>query len=611
MVSRGGARPPHPALAVDRSRSWPFRSTELVGEWTREDARGPRREATPGQLYSVLHGFRGRAPPSRTAHFTDARRSQSIPPMQETAAPFLGPRVASAGQPAVSRTPLPPPRARRRPWSWGTLLATAALLASCSTDPGEDTAPEQTTTPNIVFIVVDTARADHFSCYGYGRPTTPRIDALASDGVLYTQARASGPWTLPAHASMLTGQPSGEHGLHWSGQVPKGPELPPTIGTLRTGSKQRLLANVLSKKGYTAVGISNNPWVSPGTELDFGFARFHYVKDDTDDLRATVETWPAEYRTGTPLDDGRAGLSLAIAKHDFDRFNVQAPYFLFVNLIDPHFPYLPAGMSRGRFGGDAKQMQALYEQAPNLELALLAGAVELDSNALTALYDEELAYTDAVVGGFLDWLRERGDYDDALIVVTSDHGEHLGRGKRYSHQLSVDDALLHVPLIVKYPNGRDAGTSYDTPLVSTTDLYQTLLTAAFGAASPVPGNRWSQNLADMTQFDRSWSLSEYYFSARYLAQLARANPRFEPSDHYRVLRVVVTDQERLVLEGDELLPPPTPGNATVPTTSPLPDSVRVELEDYVKRTSSLEASPGARVEDPETLEHLRRLGYVE
>jgi arylsulfatase A-like enzyme len=466
---------------------------------------------------------------------------------------------------------------RKRAWIAGLLSCLVAGLAGCERPSSEKPSP------NVVLIVVDTARSDRFSCYGHSRPTTPSIDAFARDAVLYARARAPSPWTLPSHGALFTGLPPGAHGLHWSALPAVGDSLPPRLGKLAPSAEERLLARKLKALGYSTIGVSNNPWISIKSKLDLGFDRF---------------VWRPAPKSG---DQGRAERSLEIIRKHFEGKAPAEPFFVFLNLIEPHFPYDPSPGFHGMFGGNVANVPA----GEDVELSMLAGALPIDPEVLSPLYDEELRCVDDVVGRLFDWLRERDDYRESLIVVTSDHGELLGEGGRYSHQLSVAEELIMIPLLVKYPGNDGAGRIEENPLVSLTDVWQTILRAAGGEGQD--DEAWSQDLRAMDRFSREWTITEYFFAVRYLRQLARIHSGFDAAAHEVIQRVVFADGVAHVFEGDELRP--VPDERTPPGAS-LPRGVLGEVSAYVQsRVPAVEADD--TLGDEATVEALRSLGYVD
>lgn len=482
-------------------------------------------------------------------------------------------------------------RRRLRPSQRVGLRAVAALSLFACVVVGAGCAgshEEAHAQPDVVLIVIDTARADRFGCYGYTRDTTPNIDAFARDAVLYRGARSTAPWTVPAHASIFTGLRVGEHGLHWSPQ-----DDGKLVTTLREPARARLLAALLAERGYTTFGVSNNPWVSDRTGFDAGFDTFYSVAHAAAD-RATLQRWLGD----RSLPETTTAVSFDLFRRHLDEHLLDPPFFVFFNLMEPHFPYLPPADHAGRFGGDPEAMQALLDRRLSPELAMLGGVARPDPALLSPLYDEELAAVDAAIGRFFASLQHADRYDDALIIVTSDHGEHLGEAGRYSHQLSVDDALLEVPLLVKYPGNAGAGTVVDAPLVSVTDVHQTVLAAAW-PDNPLAGG-WSQDLRHVERFARDWSLSEYYYSPTYLDQIQRVAPVFDTAPHRVVRRVVVTPDGAV-----ELADAPSQGEL-----ARLPGAVASELNAYLAEIG-VQGTTERRRFTSEDLEALRALGYVE
>ena len=470
-------------------------------------------------------------------------------------------------------------------------LATLAAWLTLACDrPSESVviAPGSAT-PDIILIVIDAARVDRFGAYGYPKSTTPNIDTFAEDAVLYRGVRSSAPWTLPAHASILTGMRSGDHGLHFAPSR----EVRTKVNALRDSARDRLLASLLSKRGYATLGISNNRWVSKATGLDFGFDNFFLIPSKPEARRRAAAKWLGRPATASTA----AELSVELFEMQLEKATPQRPTFTFFNLIEPHFPYLPVDRFAGQLGGDRAALEELIRTHRFLELSMLGGRVQPESPMLSALYDEELLQVDDAVGKILNALRKRDLYDDALIVITSDHGEHLGEDGRYSHQLSMRPELLDVPLIIKYPGGANAGSAVDLPFASTADIHQTLLASTW-RENPHAGN-WSQDLAKPDAFGREWNLAEYYYSPWYLLQIKQVAPNFDNAAHERVRRLVFTASGSHALDGRE----------DSPLLGTLPSPIREEVQHYLAGLIKTEA-PSPVILDEEDLDALRELGYV-
>ena len=341
-----------------------------------------------------------------------------------------------------------------RPTSLLPALALAAGgLAACG-------APAR---PNILLVVIDTARADRFPFDGYDRPTAPRLAALAREGAVFTQAFSPAPWTVPAHASLFTGQyPS----LHRT-----------DCGALRLPDEAVTLAETLRDAGYRTVGYTANPWVSTTYNFQQGFDTFG-------------ETWrkvpPDSEDTGASLTNEQA-LRFLRWRQENDEARRQ-PFFLFINYFEPHLPYHPPEPERSRLlrpGASAARVERLRHLGHPDEMRFILGRSDLtteDLRILSDLYDGEIAYADRRLGEVTALLRESGILDDTIVAVAGDHGENIGDHGLMDHKMSVHDTLLHVPLVLRYPRRVAPGQTIAS-LVQLHDLYPTLLALA-GVAPP-------------------------------------------------------------------------------------------------------------------------------
>ena len=336
-------------------------------------------------------------------------------------------------------------RARR----WRAALATLfTLAAGCrSSEPAAAPGP-------IVLVVVDTLRADHLSCYGYGRPTSPAMCALAADGVLFERAYTTRTATAPAIASMLTGLYPHRHGVKQLYYV-----LPPAMTTL---------AERLHARGWATGGfVSSFIMVRDFSGFDGGFD----VYDD-------------DVRTREMLRENYERAAADTVERAITWLRAHGPHaFLFLHLIEPHGPYTPPSPYLERFAlpatGPLPAEVPPYQRVPGLRTV----------SEYVGRYDGEIATADAALGRLFGELRALGWYAPATIVLVADHGESLGEEDNwFCHSASVNDAEAHVPLIVKFPAGADArlGSRVSTP-VSVTDVFPTVLHAAgIDAGTPPP-----------------------------------------------------------------------------------------------------------------------------
>jgi arylsulfatase A-like enzyme len=492
--------------------------------------------------------------------------------------------------------------------------ARAPLPVDASTSNGHSppSAP-----PNIIFIVLDTARADRMSYNGYARSTTPYIDAFGRDAVTYRNAHSVAPWTLPSHMSMFTGLLPGQHGATWRAFAT--PE-DMTLGDLLDKSftfadPARLLPERLRQLGYHTVGFSSNAWVARRTGFDHGFESFYEMWQEDSRINrsydwlpprvrhALVRWLPLEVRSASELDRGDGGQVLRkLHEHVATHGALRAPFFLFFNFIDPHYPYSPPPSWRYAFSDDRELGEAIALFQFD-EMSMQAGQWPLDVTRFNPFYDAEMNYLDCVVGRLFTWLRQEGLYDDTLIIVTSDHGEHLGEGGHFSHQFSVQEELLRVPLVIKYPGNRDAGRVVDDARVSTIDIYETVARAA-GAPAQKATPTGPQDLSDMAAFSRPFLIAEDYYSLPYLRLNHERNPEFSIDDHRVTQRVVFDGVSRHeFLERDGVQP-------AAATADPARASAAAFLERYVSTLGDGMLHEQQKPLDEATRERLRALGYV-
>ncbi len=280
--------------------------------------------------------------------------------------------------------------------------------------------------PNIVLITLDTVRADHLSCYGYGKSATPAIDRIAREGVRFDSAISSSPWTLPAHASLLTGLAVSQHGARYDVRGSEGINLH-RIKSLGPGPTT--LAEALRRADYYTMAAVAGVWMKPDFGADRGFDRYE----------AKIESW-----AGVPAEELTESAVELIDRRSADR-----PFLLFLNYFDAHLPYAPpaefnpAGTRLDRSGSE-------------IELHVNRHGQEVDPterDQLTALYDAEIRRIDHHLGKLWAALEERDLYDRTWIIVTADHGESFGEHRFFGHGLKVWHDVARVPLIMKPPAG--------------------------------------------------------------------------------------------------------------------------------------------------------------
>jgi len=329
--------------------------------------------------------------------------------------------------------------------------------------------------PNVILAVMDAVRPDHLSCYGYSRKTTPNIDKIAEDGLLFENAFSATSWTPPSHASIFTGMYPSQHGV-----LGKNLYLDEEIPTI---------AEIFSSKGYETLGICITPWVGSQTGLDRGFIKFisessrgyldgfsHRLSLDwiifclETDIRFMVYNWGKQAR-----------FFQEIKEWILNSQKRNKPFFIFVNYFDAHTPYAPPQPFKRRF-------ERIHNRNTNLEkirdifnsrhgypyVAKESEVSEEEWDVLKSWYDGGIAYIDFFLGKFFDYLKERELYNNTFIAITSDHGENFGEHQLANHLFCLYDTLLHVPLIMRYPEHGSVGKRISS-IVSHIDILPTLL----------------------------------------------------------------------------------------------------------------------------------------
>jgi len=333
-------------------------------------------------------------------------------------------------------------------------VLSAAVLGACSRPPAA---------PNVLLISIDSLRADRVGIYGNPRPTTPTLDRLARAGVTFDRALSPTSWTLPAHATILTGLAQHHHHVV-------------SVRDRLDDSIERL-PDVFARQGYETVGFYSGPFLHP----EFGFAKGFGAYVSCQDERTARLQGEGERVTGhgdrtNPLIEKAfvAWLKRRTAERQ------AAPFFAFVHMWDVHYDYIPpepyASMFDPDYHGPLDGHDIVGKGFP-------LDASPRDVDHLRALYDGELRYTDDTIAHLLNELDARGLLESTLIVVTADHGdeflEHRGKG----HQATVFEEVIHVPLIVSAApalateRGIEGGLRVGEP-VSLVDLAPTVLELA-------------------------------------------------------------------------------------------------------------------------------------
>ena len=340
---------------------------------------------------------------------------------------------------------------------------------------------------NVLWIVLDTVRADRLSCQGCDTETTPFLDDWASQAIVYDSAVANAIWTVPSHASMFSGLPVRQHGADaaW-------PWLDNSISTV---------AEVLAANGYATASFSNNPWVTPTTNLTQGFAESQVVcrlrRLSRFSLEFLAEQWGITPRLPWLDNDYGAALTNQLVARWLDhRSEDDGPFFLFINYMEAHLPYRVPKRYRRMYMTD-QQVHRSYDlrrrvygdlvKALNIRFNVEGGdfLTAADREVVRRQYLAAVRYLDDRVGELIGTLEQRGLLGNTLVIITSDHGEHLGAHGMWSHRFHTYNDLTWVPLMIREP-GQKQGLRVAVP-VQPSDLYPTIVNAALGRSDPGPG----------------------------------------------------------------------------------------------------------------------------
>jgi len=437
----------------------------------------------------------------------------------------------------------------------------------------------------VLLVSIDTLRADHLGSHGYGRDTTPNLDALARQGVRFSRAFTTASWTLPAHMSIMTSRYPHQHGVQRKKQ-----RLDAAIPTV---------AELFRDSGYATGAFVSWFFVGKRYGFDRGFESFEELLPERESLDGA--------RRGEQVVD--AALSW-LAARDSHR-----PFFLFVHLFDPHLHYDPPEPYAKLFGGDSSMpdagryerlrpyIEGLQREPRRIPAALLEQAV--------ALYDGEVRYADDQLGRLLAALESRGQADRTVVLVTSDHGEELDdHGSMEGHQWTLYDEVLHVPLVLRAPDGPRGRTV--NALVEILDIAPTLL--AFAGIEP-PGGFRGRSLVPWLAAPEPEPEPRLVFS-----QIERFNSRSAVrGDRYKLIHTRArgrnaagaSNQERFELY--DLRSDPGEHENLYAARPEVVASLRAALERWQQDALAGEgrSSTPAPAFSPEERAQLERLGYLE
>jgi arylsulfatase A-like enzyme len=457
---------------------------------------------------------------------------------------------------------------------------------------------------DIMLISLDTVRADHMSLYGYQRNTTPEIDKFAREATVYTYSNASGDMTLSTHASMFSGLYASHHGAHFSEKYPAGKPL---------GSDVTTIAEILSDKGFlTMAVVANTGYLSSHFGMSQGF-QYYDNRQPVIPLGATRKYY---LREGLRLNF----LAKFAARSDWEGVSRRAEeineevyslldkayksgknFFLLVNYMDAHTPYIPPDPFDTLFPGkdetfDSHTYTVLYRDMLEQKRTI----TKHEKDHLISQYDGEIAYLDSQVGKLFERLKQLGLYDRALIIVTSDHGEALGERNLINHGVSVYQDQVFVPFIVKFPNsvkGNDG--SYP---VNSVDIMPTILDVL---QFEIPAGIHGKSLLDLEHKRDIISMSESFPSGELRGYHSSFN-RIERAAFLWPYKFIMSTSGKRELY-NQVEDPHEKKNIYNDNVS-VAQEIEGSLRQLIPKSPDRDASP-QRV-DQKALDQLKALGYI-
>jgi len=475
-----------------------------------------------------------------------------------------------------------PPMLSRRTHSMTILLALipALLLAACKPGGCRPAGDEgaQSIVPEggegvrrIVLISIDTLRADHLGTYGHLRKTSPNLDALAVQGAVFEDTSTTAPWTLPAHSSMLTGFYPEQTRVR-TGKEALGGDIP-------------TIAETLLAAGYRTTGIGNVTWLHPEFGLNHGFENWEFLPADESPKGAA----------GRITDFGMEFLE----QHEGERC------FLFLHYFDVHSPFVsqptferaflpPSFRERSRVTGATFQLGLAGQRKIVFS--------EQEREDMEKLYDAGILQLDSDLGRLFRFIDERFGFDDTLVIVTSDHGDAFFEHGKFSHGQNQYQEVLHVPLILR-GGPVPVGLRIDAP-TSIVDIAPTIFAAAgVGSKMEVSG-------VDLARY---WAAPAPAGGERVLySQSAPGHEkdviRMVRRGHLKLIRNLESGRRELY----DLAADPAEQKDLSETRAELANELSTIMDQFFVHADEGQPTQPTTLElDPEMVERLRRLGYIE
>lgn len=414
-----------------------------------------------------------------------------------------------------------------------------------------ENAMEKTHLPHIILLVMDTAGAKRCSVYGHTNCTTPGLERLAEEAMLYKHCFAPAPWTVPSHASLFSGLYASQHGCGVMNR-----DLPEAVHNL---------PDILHQMGYRTISISSNLLVSPqgfqqvyGMNQLFNSERFTEARKALEAFKKTTKsdlgrlqfllkyclenkywTFPMAnildriYRKNFGKIKERSQYaterSFFLAKRILKKYSNEQPLFIFMNVMETHWRYYPPKRYSSRLNISSTE----HKEIRSLDYfdMYTKNIPENILHQLTGLYEQELLYVTDKIYQFYQFLKNADLEDRSMLIVTSDHGESLGEHGLWGHIFGVYNEVMHVPLLVKYP--RRLGFQGEAEhIVQLHDIWATIMELL---DSPLPTPESSRSLLSQ---ERDLAFCEHFHDVG-LRPIFRREPDFIPTNQMQPCRSVI------------------------------------------------------------------------
>jgi len=438
---------------------------------------------------------------------------------------------------------------------------------------------------NIILITLDTTRADHLSCYGYHRKTSPGLDKIAQNGMQFLNAISPSPWTLPAHASLFTSLFPSQHGAISKAGKTVSSGYPLTQSDV-------VLAKIVKNHGYKTAGFVGGPFL----KSEFGFSQGFETYDDQ---------WEGYDRRANKINS---------KVFNWIERNFSSPFFLFINYFDPHAPYDPPKSFNSPFKNSYRGEINFATFGPHqIKLGEINPLKETDKMRAIDLYDSEILFMDQQVAELFQRLEDYELLDDSLVIITADHGESFGENDIWGHGGLPIESQVRIPLLIHFP-AQAKKPKVVAEQVQLTAIYSTILKTL---NIPLPAfavqKGFDINLLNAGKNEEN-TLPQYTFAERFFP---KGNMRMLRSNNWKYLVRKSLKSEKKGTEWIfDLDNDPRELKNLIGLDKKRDNVIRSKYSNFIKKISSIQlekiksSSVSPKPLSPEMEEQLKALGYV-